>query len=782
MADVAQQIAELRERIRAYSYAYYVLGEPTISDPEFDALMLQLVALEQTHPELYAPDSPTQRIIDGFDNQFSKIRHTKPMLSLANAFDEAGVRAWRDRVNKDLDGAPVMWTAEPKIDGLAISLLYENGVLRRAATRGDGEVGEDVTANIRTIKTVPHRLALAGLPAMPSTLEVRGEVYMRSDEFALLNQELMARGEKPAANPRNAAAGSLRQKDARVTAQRPLRFFAYAAGLVEGPWVASQWQVLTTLRAMGFATNDDARCFDDFEGLLAYAREWMEKRDQLPYEVDGIVFKVDSLQQQHTLGVAGRDPRWAIAYKFPPRETTSILRAITVEVGRTGVVTPRAEIEPVQLSGVVVRNASLHNADQVAKLDVRIGDRVILKRAGDVIPYIIGPVVAARTGTEVPWQMPGQCPACGTPLERSEGEVAWRCPNFGICPAQLARRIEYAVSREALDIAGLGEKQVLLFIERGLIRDIADIFDLKPDDFSGMEGFGEKKIANLMDSIAQAKNQPVTRVLMSLGIRFVGPAVSQLLMARFGSLDALAHASEAEMSVIEGIGPAKAQSVVAFFAFPEHRALIEKLAARGVRVVGESTAQVTGSALAGQSYVVTGSIAGLSREDAENFIKQHGGKVVGSVSKKTTAVVMGSDPGANKTSKATELGIPMIGWDDLVARVSTVGAPTAQVPARGPLAGQRYVVTGSIAGLSREAVEQFVEQHGGKVVETVSTETTAVVMGSDPDANQTREATELGIPVIDWVTLVAQVSAVPERVVPAVTTVIPPHDEQTSMW
>ena len=774
-----QRIAELRERIRTYSYAYYVLGEPIISDPEFDALMAQLRGLEQAHPELYAPDSPTQRIIDGFDNQFVKIRHIKPMLSLANAFDEAGVRAWRDRVNKELDGAPVQWTAEPKIDGLAMSLRYENGVLRRAATRGDGEVGEDVTANIRTIKTIPHRLTLASLPAMPTVLEVRGEVYMRSDEFALLNQEFDARGEKPAANPRNAAAGSLRQKDARVTAQRPLRFFAYGVGTVEGTWVASQWQVLHTLRAMGFATNDDARYFDDFEELLAYAREWMEKRDQLPYEVDGIVFKVDSLQQQHTLGVAGRDPRWAIAYKFPPRETTSVLRAITVEVGRTGVVTPRAEIEPVQLSGVVVRNASLHNADQVAKLDVRIGDRVILKRAGDVIPYIIGPVVAARVGTEVPWQMPSQCPACGTPLERSEGEVAWRCPNFGICPAQLARRIEYAVSREALDIAGLGEKQVALFIERGLIRDIADIFDLKPDEFVGMEGFGEKKIANLMDSIAQAKNQPVTRVLVSLGIRFVGPAVSQLLMARFGSLDALASASEAEMSVVEGIGPAKAQSVVAFFAFPEHRALIEKLAARGVRVVGEQTAQAAGSALAGQSYVVTGSIAGLSREDAENFIKQHGGKVVGSVSKKTTAVVIGSDPGVNKTSKAAELGIPMIDWATLVAQVNVVGAPTAQVAERGPLAGQRYVVTGSIVGFSRDDAEDFIKQHGGLVTESVSPQTTALVAGSDPDVNTTNKAAELDIAIIDWAALVARVSAVPEHVEPSV---ISPRDEQTSMW
>jgi DNA ligase (NAD+) len=512
-------------------------------------------------------------------------------------------------------------------------------------------------------------------------LEVRGEVYMRSDEFAQLNQELLARGEKPAANPRNAAAGSLRQKDARVTAQRPLRFFAYAVGLVEGPWVPTQWQMLTTLREMGFVINDDARQFDDFDAVLAYAHDWMMRRDDLPYEVDGIVFKVDSLAQQSTLGVAGRDPRWALAYKFPPREIQSTLLAITAEVGRTGVITPRAEIAPVRLSGVVVRNASLHNADLVAKLDVRIGDRVILKRAGDVIPYIIGPVVAARNGTEVPWQMPTHCPACGTPLERSEGEVAWRCPDFGICPAQLARRIEYAVSREALDIVGLGEKQVALFIERGLVSDIADIFDLKPDDFVDVDGFAEKKIANLMESIAQAKTRPVARVLTSLGVPMIGSVVSQILMAYFGSLAALANASVADLSAIEGIGPVKAQRVVDFFARPENRALINKLAERGVTVAGGASALTSGGAqLTGHTYVVTGTIAGLSREEAEDFIKQHGGKVTGSVSKKTTAVVAGNDPGANKVSKATELEIPIIDWAAVLERVGR----QAELPADEP--------------------------------------------------------------------------------------------------
>jgi DNA ligase (NAD+) len=664
-----QRVTELRSLIKHYSYEYYVLGAPSLSDAQFDALVSELRALEQQYPALRSPDSPTMRIIDGFDNQFEKVRHPRPMLSLANAFDENGVIAWRDRVYKLLEATDVTWTAEPKIDGLAIALTYQNGTLVRAATRGDGEIGEDVTLNVRTIQDVPHQLTPHAHWPMPTTIEVRGEVYIRSDEFADLNKRLVEHGDKPHANPRNAAAGSLRQKDSRITASRPLRFFAYAVGYIEGTPFVSQWQTLQMLREFGFATNDDARHFSEFNDLLAYAQTWMTRRDDLAYEVDGIVFKVDSIVQQALLGVAGRDPRWALAYKFPARETTSILRAITVAVGRTGVITPAAEIDPVQLSGVTVRNASLHNADLIEKLDLRIGDTVVLKRAGDVIPYIIGPVKEKRTGVEVPWQMPTHCPACDTPLERADGEVAWRCPNFGICPAQLVRRIEYAVSREALDIVGLGEKQAQLFVEKGLIRDVADIFDLQPHHFVDMEGFGDKKVANLMQSIADAKQQPVARVLMSLGIRFVGTAVSQLLMNHFGSLARLAEATIDEMSVIDGIGPAKAQSVVDFFAHPEHRALIDKLAARGVNVAGGGSTAPTSQALANQVFVVTGTIAGYSREEAEALIARHGGKVTGSVSKKTAYVVAGSDPGASKIQKATDLSVPIIDIDALLAMI-----------------------------------------------------------------------------------------------------------------
>ena len=681
MSTPEQRVTELRDRITQYSYEYYVLGNPSVSDAQFDAFINELRTLEQQYPDLRSPDSPTMRIVDGFDNQFEKVRHPRPMLSLANAFDAPGVLAWRDRVYKNLETTAVTWTAEPKIDGLALALTYQNGLLVRAATRGDGEVGEDVTLNVRTIQDVPQQLRPAPDWPLPTTIEVRGEVYMRSDEFAALNQRLVEQGDKPHANPRNAAAGSLRQKDSRITASRPLRFFAYAVGYVEGTPFVSQWQTLQVLRAFGFATNDDARHFTDFDGLLNYAQTWMTQRDDLAYEVDGIVFKVDSIIQQDRLGVAGRDPRWALAYKFPARETTSILRAITVAVGRTGVITPAAEIDPVQLSGVTVRNASLHNADLIEKLDLRIGDTVVLKRAGDVIPYIIGPIKEKRTGVEMPWQMPTHCPACDTPLERADGEVAWRCPNFGICPAQLVRRIEYAVSREALDIVGLGEKQAQLFVEKGLIGDVADIFDLQPFHFTDMDGFGEKKIANLMQSIADAKQQPVARVLMSLGIRFVGTVVAQLLMNHFGSLARLAEASVAEMSAIDGIGPAKAQSVVDFFAHPEHRALIDKLAARGVNVAGGGSPAPTSQALANQVFVVTGTIAGYSRDEAEALIVRHGGKVTGSVSKKSTYVVAGSDPGTSKIQKANELAVPIIDFATLLTMIGDDHTGDAEVPA-----------------------------------------------------------------------------------------------------
>jgi DNA ligase (NAD+) len=683
--DLSRRVEALREQIRYHNYRYYVLDEPAISDAEYDALMCELRALEAAHPELVTPDSPTQRVGAPPGEQFAKVQHVVPMLSLANASDEAEVRAWYERVVRLLgNDARVAFVVEPKIDGLAVTLIYRNGILVRGATRGDGETGEDVTANLRTIPGIPLRLgAFASNPegqtngapvqaVIPPLIEVRGEVYMRIADFLRLNEQLAASGEKVAANPRNAAAGSLRQKDPAITARRPLRFFAYGIGQIEGVQVRTQWETLNFLRTLGFPVNRDARRFERLDDALAYCREWMTRRDELEYEVDGVVIKIDSFAQQAQLGVVGRDPRWAIAFKFPAREAVSRLIDIVVNVGRTGVITPNAVIEPVNIGGVTVRNASLHNADYIAERDIRIGDYVIVKRAGDVIPYIVGPIVARRDGSERPWQMPATCPACGTPLERAEGEVAYRCPNFGICPAQITRRIEHFVSRGAMDIAGIGEKQVQLFVERGWVQDVADLYTLTPDHFANVEGYGPKRVANLLSAIAGSKNRPLHRLIVGLGIRYVGEVVAQILANHFGSLDALAAASADEIDALEGIGPAIAASVAAYFARPESKALIAKLKRAGVRTEAQGTARASrGNALAGKTFVITGTLPSMSREEASALITAHGGKVSGSVSKKTDYLVIGAEPGGTKFAKAQELGIPMIDEAGLLALIGS---------------------------------------------------------------------------------------------------------------
>lgn len=672
MSTIEMHIQELRAQIRDHDYQYFELNDPLISDAEYDALVRELRMLELSHREYQSDDSPTKRLYSAIDGQFKKVRHPQVMMSLAKAFKEKEIYEWHIRLDKEIGTQGMAWTAEPKIDGLAIALTYVNGVLVRAATRGDGEIGEDVTTNVKTINTVPWELRRDTHIQVPSEIEVRGEIYMRTDEFAALNERLQAAGEKTAANPRNAAAGSLRQKDPRVTATRPLRFFAYAIGSVSGAWPDTQWQTLTALKELGFEINEHVRRFSDFEALLNYARLWMRTRDELAYEVDGIVFKVDSLAQQRELGIVGTDPRWAIAYKFEARETSSIIKNITVAVGRTGVITPAAEIEPVQLSGVTVRNASLHNADLIAKLDIRIGDRVLLKRAGDVIPYIMAPLLAARPAATVPWQMPTNCPVCDTPLVRPEGEVAWRCPNSDGCPEQRKRRLEYAVSREALDIVGLGEQQVRMLVEKGLISDIADIFTLTPAVFVDTEGFGDKKIANLMQSIANAKTQPVLQVFISLGIHMVADKVAQLLLQHFDSIAAIAGASVADMSQIDGIGPVKAQNVAEFFGRPGNQQLLAKLTTLGLNVRGGRVAPRSDT-LAGKTIVVTGSVPDFTREQIEALITQHGGKPTGSVSKKTSYVVAGSEPGASKIQKATEYNVLIIDWATFMAMVGSDG-------------------------------------------------------------------------------------------------------------
>lgn len=675
----AQRAAALREQLRLHNYRYYVLDDPLVSDAEYDLLMRDLRAVEAEFPELITPDSPTQRVGDAASDRFAKVRHPVPMLSLGNAFDIDGLRAWHDRVLRLLgEHATVAWVCEPKIDGLAIALTYENGVLVRGATRGDGAVGEDVTANLRTISSVPLALLTPEDGEVAQSVEVRGEVYMRTADFEALNKRLAAAGERVAANPRNAAAGSLRQKDPSITAGRTLRFFAYAVGPFEGVVLRSQWDTLQYFKTLGFPVNSDARRFEQFDDALAYCTEWMSRRETLAYEVDGIVIKVDDFAQQRELGVVGRDPRWAIAFKFPARETTSKLQEIVVNVGRTGVVTPNAVIEPVTLGGVTVRNVSLHNADYIADRDIRVGDYVTVKRAGDVIPYIIGPVVGRRSGEEQPWHMPERCPACGTPLERIDGEVAYRCPNFGICPAQLVRRVEHFVSRGAMDIVGIGERQAQLFVEQGLIRDVADLYTLNAQSFANMDGFGEKRISNLLGALEDAKKRPLARLITGLGIRFVGEVAARALAARFGSLQALADASAEEIVALEGIGPSVASSVAQFFSVPANRDLIEKLALVGVQTAEQFTPKVAASdALNGKTFVLTGALPSMTREDATALIESHGGKVTSSVTKKTSYVVAGEAAGS-KLTKAQQLGVAVLDQQGLLDLVGAT--PEARLP------------------------------------------------------------------------------------------------------
>ncbi|NLG29379.1 MAG: NAD-dependent DNA ligase LigA, partial [Chloroflexi bacterium] len=552
------------------------------------------------------------------------------------------------------------FVVEPKIDGLAVALTYENGLLVRGATRGDGVVGEDITANVRTIRNIPLRIPAGAGGEAPRTIEVRGEVYLPRALFEQLNVQREAAGEPAFANPRNAAAGSVRQLDPRVTAGRPLRLFVYGIGYLEGHTVRSQWEALSYLRELGFAVNPDIRRIVAFDEVLAYCAEWMDRRDELAYEADGVVIKIDDLAIHDRLGVVGNAPRWAVAFKFPSRQATTRLNEIRVQVGRTGVLTPYAVLEPVRLGGVTIRQASLHNADDVARKDLRGGDMVVVQRAGDVIPQVSHPIVALRTGTEVPFAMPTHCPACGEPVVREAGEVAVRCVNLS-CPAQVVRHVEYWVSRGALDIEGLGEKVAAQLYDAGLIKDVADLYALTRAQLLGLEGFADKRADNLLAAIDASRRQPLWRVVAALGIRGVGAQVAQDLTHHYHALDALMAATPDELQSIEGIGPVLAQAITEFFARPRTQALVVKLRRNGVRLEEQAAPATAGPLpLTGMTFVITGTLPSMSREAAAALVARYGGKVTGSVSKNTSYLLAGDKPGANKTTAAVRLGVPVL--------------------------------------------------------------------------------------------------------------------------
>ena len=698
MTKTRQELESLREEIRQHNYRYHVLDAPIISDGEYDRLLHELKAIEAEHPEWITPDSPTQRAGAPPASKFDKVPHPAPILSLANAFGADDTRAWFERIKKmDSRVSEATFTVEPKLDGLTVVLHYRDGIFVQGATRGDGEVGEDITANLKTIRAIPLRIPVNSnqssvisnqssvksrqekLPLfkpntehrimIPDLLVVRGEVFITHADFNALNKRQEEAGEKTYRNPRNTAAGALRQLDSKVTATRPLTLFIYQIVHAEGGEIPnSQWERLEYLRELGFPVNTDSRHFDDFEEVIHFVEGWEETRDKLPYEADGIVIKIDDRALADSLGITGKDPRGAIAYKFPSLEVTTTLNDIQIEVGRTGVLTPKAILEPVEINGVIVRNATLHNFDFIAEKDIRIGDRVLLKRAGEVIPYIIASIADARSGQECPVLPPQKCPACHQPVEKIQDEVAYYCVNAA-CPAQLIRNIEHFVSRTAMDIVGMGGKIVAQLVQEGLLGDVADLYTLKKEDLLKLEGFKEKKATNLLTAIEESKKQPSERLLTGLGIRGVGEAVARDLVGHFGDLDSLLSATQADLEKIEGIGPNIAETIVDWGLLAHNKRILGKLRSAGLQfsvVDGQySVKSEQLSVFSGLTFVITGTLPSMTRKEAKEYILARGGKVTGSVSGKTDYLLAGEKAGS-KLAKAEKLGVEVIGEDALI--------------------------------------------------------------------------------------------------------------------
>ncbi len=656
------RLEQLRSEIHFHNYRYHVLDAPLISDYDFDRLMSELRQIEADHPDWVSPDSPTQRVGGQPAEKFSKLRHPASILSLGNAFSANEVRQWYERILR-LDGrvAGTKFVVEPKIDGLSVVLHYRQGVFVQGATRGDGEVGEDVTSNLRTIRRIPLRIpVMPGGPQPPSSLVVRGEVFINIHEFEQLNRRLESEGEKTYQNPRNTAAGSLRQLDPNLTASRPLTLLTYQIVAGDGLFPGTQWERLQYLQSLGFPVTTQASLHLDIESAIAECLSWGPKRSEFSYEVDGMVIKIDDLSLAEDLGFVGRDPRGALAFKFPAQEVTTTLQDIGVNVGRTGRLTPYAVLEPVEIGGVIVRQATLHNFDYIADKDIRVGDRVLVKRAGEVIPYVIGPVVELRTGREQPFSPPELCPTCREPVENLPGEVDWYCVNSA-CPAQLIRNLEHFVSRGAMDIVGLGIKIVEQLVQSQLIQDVADLYTLQRADLLQVEGFAEKKADNLLESIENSRRQPLARLITALGIRGVGEVAAGDLARRFPDLQALSLAASEELQSIEGIGPNIAEAIVDWFKRPANRSVLEKLHQAGVWPRSQPSIESTAGTgpFSGMTFVITGTLPALSRDGAKEYIEARGGKVTDSISSKTSYLVLGENPGS-KLAKAQSLGVPVL--------------------------------------------------------------------------------------------------------------------------
>ena len=658
--NARHRMTELINEIRDHQFKYYVLDQPTIKDAQFDDLLKELQNLEDKNPELREADSPTQHVGGGFSTQFEQRDHIEKMMSLDNVFDLEELATWFDRVEKEI--AEPSYLCEVKVDGLAINLTYENGVLTRGLTRGNGVTGEDVTLNVKTIKNLPHQLVGKKIPAL---IEIRGEVFFPIAAFNELNESLEEAGKQLFANPRNGAAGSLRQKDPRVTASRPLSVVVHGVGAKEGIAFDSQSGAYAVLKTLGLPTSDRFKVCGTRKEVEKFIQYYADHRHDVEHEIDGVVIKVDSLSQQQQLGFTSRAPKWAIAYKYPPEEVTTKLLDIKVSVGRTGRVTPFAFMEPVKVAGSTVTNATLHNAEEIVRKGVLIGDTVVIRKAGDVIPEVLGPVVEKRSGKEKAFVMPTQCPECGSPLRAmSEGDVDIRCPNTQSCPAQLRERIYYIGSRAALDIDVLGYEAAVALLDAKIITDESDLFDLTAKKLSTSEFFTKKdgtpaaNVEKLLVALEEAKTRPLWRTLVALSIRHVGPTAAQGLSASLGSIQAISHATASELADVDGVGQIIADSIVEWFSIDWHKAIIKKWDAAGVRMINEPT-QALPQTLAGLTFVVTGGLESFSRDGISETIAAHGGKASSSVSKKTDYVLVGSDPGS-KLAKAQELGVSVI--------------------------------------------------------------------------------------------------------------------------
>lgn len=664
--EAQAKIDKLIETINYHNYRYYVLDNPEISDAEYDQLLRELEQLEQEFPELAKPDSPTQRVGAAPLEAFEQVIHTIPMLSLSNALNEQEALDFDKRVKKFLStDQDIDYVAEPKMDGVGIELIYENGALTVGSTRGDGTIGENVTQNVRTIKAVPLRLIDTERLGIPERLEVRGEIYMRAEDFERLNQRREQTGESLFANPRNAAAGSLRQLDSSVTAQRPLQITFYAIGNVLGWNFESQWQVLQTFPKWGLRVNPHVQLCHGIDEALTYYQQMLEKREELGYEIDGVVLKVNSFSLHEELGTIARSPRWAVAFKFPARQMTTTVKDIVVQVGRTGILTPVAVLETVRLGGVNVSHATLHNQDEIDRKDIRIGDTVVVQRAGDVIPEVVMVVESRRTGQEKKFYMPERCPVCGAEVERLENEAAHRCTGLA-CPAKLKESIRHFASRRAMDIEGLGDKIIAQLVDRELVKDVGDLYSLTVEQLASLERMAEKSGENVFTEIQESKSQGQDRLIFGLGIRHVGERLAETLAEEFGNVDNLVKADEERLTQIRDVGPQVAQSIVKFFRQEANLKVLEKLKAAGVGVAELPKAK--SDLLAGKTFVFTGALQSFSRDEAEQIVQELGGKALSSVSKKTDFVVAGESAGS-KLDKARELGVTVLTEEEFLRMI-----------------------------------------------------------------------------------------------------------------